>query len=364
MSKYNLAVFIGRMQPLHHGHIHNIKRALAVADHVLVIAGSANQPRTPKNPFTAAERAEMVKSVFPTSRVEVVGVEDYYPDATWLKQVQTVAHRHLINNGFDNVLEANVAILGHDKDHTSFYLEAFPTWDFIEIGHRIRTVITDEDGIERVYGEENGEILDATTIREHYFDGEFDKIITDVPPEILPFLDRFSKTKEYKTLVEELDYVRRYKKEWSVAPYPPTFVTTDAIVIQSSHVLLVKRKVAPGKGLWALPGGFVNQYERLEDGVIRELREETKLKIAERTLRSNIKHFEVFDAPGRSLRGRTITNAFLIDLGTAPKLPKVKGADDAEEARWFPLDLVDAMGSVLFEDHKSIIQTMSAKLKD
>ena len=117
MSKYNLAVFIGRMQPLHHGHIRNIKRALGVADHVLVIAGSANQPRTPKNPFTAAERAEMVKSIFPTDRVEVVGVEDYYPDAAWLKQVQTVAHRHLINTGFDNVLEANVAILGHNKSH-------------------------------------------------------------------------------------------------------------------------------------------------------------------------------------------------------------------------------------------------------
>jgi bifunctional NMN adenylyltransferase/nudix hydrolase len=128
--------------------------------------------------------------------------------------------------------------------------------------------------------------------------------------------------------------------------------------------LLVKRRVAPGKGLWALPGGFLNQNERLEDGVVRELREETKLKLAEGTLRGSIAHFEVFDAPNRSLRGRTITNAFLFALNDKPQLPKVKGADDAEEARWFPLDIVDAMGSVLFEDHKSIIQTMSAKIKE
>ena len=366
MSKhtYDLAVFVGRMQPLHHGHIRNIKHALGIADHVLVIAGSANQPRTPKNPFTADERAQMVKSVFPTDRVNVVGVEDYYPDAEWLKQVQTVAHKHLINAGFDNVLEAKVAILGHDKDHTSFYLSAFPTWKFIEIGHRVRKVRIDDDGVERVYGEEDGKILDATIIRNHYFDGEFDKVVDDVPTEILPFLDKFSKTKEYKTLVEELDYIRRYREEWDAAPYPPTFVTTDAVVVQSGHVLLVKRKVAPGKGLWALPGGFVNQYERLEDGMVRELREETKLKIAPRTLKKSVAHFQVFDEPNRSLRGRTITNAYLIDLGVAPQLPKVKGDDDAEEARWFPLDLVDAMGSILFEDHKRIIDTMTAKIED
>jgi bifunctional NMN adenylyltransferase/nudix hydrolase len=352
MSKYtyDLAVFIGRMQPLHNGHIRNIKHALGIANHVLVIAGSANQPRTPKNPFTADERAQMVKTVFPTDRVSVAGVEDYYPDAEWLKQVQTVAHKYLIGAGFDNVLEAKVAILGHDKDHTSFYLSAFPTWKFIEIGHRVRA--------------EGDKILDATIIRNHYFDGEFNEVVADVPTELLPFLDKFSKSKEYKTLVEELDYIRRYHEEWDAAPYPPTFVTTDAVVVQSGHVLLVKRKVAPGKGLWALPGGFVNQYERLEDGMVRELREETKLKIAPRTLKKSVEHFQVFDEPNRSLRGRTITNAYLVNLGVAPQLPKVKGDDDAEEARWFPLDLVDAMGSILFEDHKRIIDSMTAKIED
>lgn len=348
--KYDLAVFIGRMQPLHHGHVRNIKHALTIADNVLVIAGSANQPRTPKNPFTVAERTEMIKSIFPTNRVVVEGVEDYYPDALWLKNVQTVAHKHIINLGIEDIFEGKIAILGHVKDHTSFYLNMFPTWEFIEIGHRVR--ITGE------------KILDASTVREHYFDNNFDGIEEIVPAEVMAFLGRFYDTPEYHTLVEEQEYIHRYHKEWEAAPYPPTFVTTDAIVIQSGHVLLVKRRMAPGKGLWALPGGFLNQNERLEDGVIRELREETKLKVAKPVLKGSIKHFEVFDAPNRSLRGRTITNAFLFDLEDKPQLPKVKGADDAEEARWFPLDIVDAMGGVLFEDHKSIIQTMSAKIED
>lgn len=352
MSKeYNIAAFVGRLEPLHNGHIPNIEKALEIADHVLVIVGSANQPRTPKNPFTADERIEMIKSIYPDDRVQAIGVEDYYPDALWLKTVHTQVHTHLILNGVDT-LTAKVAILGHDKDHSSFYLSQFPTWKFIEIGHRIRA--------------NGGRVLDASVIRNHYFAGEFDAIVDDVPTEVLAFLDKFSKTPEYQKLVEEQKYFARYKEEWDVAPYTPTFVTTDAVVVQSGHVLLVKRRTQPGKGLWALPGGFINQNERLDDGVVRELREETQLKVPKRVIEGSIKHKHttVFDAPLRSLRGRTITHAFLIDLEPQPKLPKVKGADDAEEADWFPLNVVDAMGSILFEDHKLIIQTMVAKLED
>lgn len=352
--KYDIAVFIGRMQPLHNGHVQNIKNALEIANEVLVIVGSANQPRTPKNPFSADERTKMVKRVFPDNRVQVESVEDFYPDAVWLKSVQTAVHKHVINAGIDNFSEARVAILGHDKDHTSFYLKEFPTWNFIEIGDRLRQ----DDGFHQ--------IIDATDIRNAYFEGNFDYIADQAPSEVYKFLRGFYKTPEYDALVKEQAYFTRYKEEWSVAPYTPTFVTTDAVVVQSGHVLLVKRRTQPGKGLWALPGGFVNQNERLEEGVIRELREETKLKVPIPVIRGSIKrkHTTVFDAPNRSLRGRTITNAFLIDLEPQPKLPKVKGADDAEEARWFPLNVVDAMGSILFEDHKLIIQTMIPKLED
>ena len=349
--KYDLAVFIGRMQPLHNGHVQNINNALEIADNVLVIVGSANQPRTPKNPFTVGERTQMIKTVFPQDRVQVEGVEDYYPDALWLKGVQTVAHKHIISAGIELFTDAKIAILGHDKDHTSFYLNEFPTWDFIDIGHRLRHA-------------DFPRIIDATDIRNNYFGGAV--IVDEVPVEVSAFLQKFHNTPEYNMLVEEQAYIKRYKEIWEAAPYAPTFVTTDAVVVQSGHVLLVKRRTQPGKGLWALPGGFLNQKERLEEGVIRELREETKLKVPVRVLEGSIqhKHTTVFDAPNRSLRGRTITNAFLIDLESQPKLPKVKGADDAEEAKWFPLNVVDAMGSILFEDHKLIIQTMVAKLED
>jgi bifunctional NMN adenylyltransferase/nudix hydrolase len=132
------------------------------------------------------------------------------------------------------------------------------------------------------------------------------------------------------------------------------FVTVDAVVIQSGHILLVKRRARPGKGLAALAGGFIRQYERLQDACIRELREETKLKIPDPVLRGCIKRQHTFDDPHRSSRGRTITHAFLIELPAAENLPKVKGGDDAEKAFWLPL--ADMNPEKMFEDHYFIVR--------
>jgi bifunctional NMN adenylyltransferase/nudix hydrolase len=129
-------------------------------------------------------------------------------------------------------------------------------------------------------------------------------------------------------------------------------MTVDAVVVQSGHILLVKRGDMPGKGLWALPGGFLNQDEKMLDGAIRELKEETKIKVPVPVLKGSIKESKTFDAPNRSSRGRTITQAFLIDLGVG-ELPKVKGSDDAEKAFWVPFNKVKQ--EKMFEDHFHII---------
>ena len=147
--------------------------------------------------------------------------------------------------------------------------------------------------------------------------------------------------------------VKKYKEAWKAAPFPPTFMTVDAVVVQSGHILLVKRGDMPGKGLWALPGGFLNQGETMLDGAIRELKEETKIKIPVPVLKGSIKDSKTFDAPNRSQRGRTITQAFYIDLGFAEELPKVKGSDDAEKAFWVPFNQVKQ--ELMFEDHWHII---------
>ena len=133
MRKYKLAVFIGRMQPLHNGHVQNINKALEIADQVLVVLGSSNEPRTIKNPFTVEERTAQIESLWGTKaegnwRVRVASVEDdLYQETKWLEAVQAAAHNWETN-------DEDITILGHEKDDSSYYLKSFPTWDFTTIG--------------------------------------------------------------------------------------------------------------------------------------------------------------------------------------------------------------------------------------
>jgi bifunctional NMN adenylyltransferase/nudix hydrolase len=329
---------IGRFEPLHNGHTNNIKKAFDLAKHVHFIVGSSFQPRTIKNPFTHTERSsiliEYLKSINKINYTITCLKNHDYNDNLWIKGVQDALSKET----------GSIAILGYEKDDSSWYLRSFPNWKFESI-----------EG----YVEYGSHPIDATKIRELMFEGHLDYVAGAVPESTFNHMKSFVKTEVFKTLVEEYHYVKEYKKTWSVAPYPPTFVTVDAVVLQGGHILLVKRKVAPGKGLWALPGGFLNQSETTKEAMVRELKEETRLKVPSPVILGSVKHEKLFDKPDRSLRGRTLTHAFLVELtGGDNVLPKVKGSDDAAEAEWFSISDISRMGEVLFEDHASIISTM------
>jgi bifunctional NMN adenylyltransferase/nudix hydrolase len=213
----------------------------------------------------------------------------------------------------------------------------FPQWDFVNV--------------------EEIEPLSAVNIRDLYFKRSYNSnFIKNVVPETTyDFLQEFRKTGEFEQIIREREFVETYKKQYASLPYPPIFSTADAVVIQSGHVLMIKRRAEPGKGLWALPGGYVNANtdKSVEDAAIRELREETGIKVPAPVLRGNIKRSKVFDAIDRSPRGRIITHAFHIELPDG-ELPKVKGMDDAEKARWVPI--ADVKSEECFEDHYEILQ--------
>jgi bifunctional NMN adenylyltransferase/nudix hydrolase len=158
----------------------------------------------------------------------------------------------------------------------------------------------------------------------------------------------------YQDRCEEYKFIEDYKKQWANAPFPPTFVTTDAVVVQSGHVLVVRRKFNPGKGLIALPGGFIRGNEKIQSAAIRELKEETGIRVDAEDLVNNIVDNKVFDHPNRSLRGRTVTHAFYIRLKDG-KLPHIKANDDAERAFWMPLADVVLLENEFYEDHAQII---------
>lgn len=144
--------------------------------------------------------------------------------------------------------------------------------------------------------------------------------------------------------------LRGYREAWANAPYPPVFVTVDAVLRCQDHVLLIRRAHAPGKGQLAVPGGFIEQRETVWQSCLRELAEETHCDVPEITLRAALQSVAVFDHPDRSQRGRTITHAHYFDLGSGP-LPQVRADDDAMEAIWVPIADLPTMEEAFFEDH-------------
>lgn len=326
--KYDALVFIGRLQPFHRGHQSVIDEALKQAKEVVVVVGSSFAARNIRNPFTFEERKQMIKSVYPSDRVKVVPVSDYpYDDNKWINAVQKVVSEAVPH-------AKDIGLIGHSKDNTSYYLEIFPNWkNHIEV--------PDVRGI------------NATDIRTSLFEGSSRYAFDVMPKESFLHLEYlWLKIPDIFTLRHEYRMIKKYKESWKIAPFPPTFMTVDAIVIQSGHILLVERGDMPGKGLHALPGGFLNQNETMLDGAIRELKEETKIKVPIPVLKGSIKASKTFDAPNRSMRGRTITQAFFIDLGMGD-LPKVKGSDDAKHAFWLPFNQIKQ--EMMFEDHAHLI---------
>lgn len=332
---YKFCVFIGRFQPFHTSHEQVVKQALKEAEQVILVIGSARCARNIKNPWTFDERVAMIKNAGWTSdelrRMHFVPARDYYySDNVWVTQIQQAVDH--ITRG-----EQSVALIGSYKDSSSYYIKYFPQWDFIPA----KTTHT----------------TNATDIRTMMFEGKDESWRSTISPGALNWMygTNYFKSDAFAQVKEEFAFIEAYKAKWANTPFPVTFNTVDAVVVQSGHVLVVKRKFNPGKGLYALPGGFIKQTESLEAAAIRELKEETGIKLPAQLLKSAIVGNRVFDHPNRSLRGRTITHAYCFKLSEG-ELPEVRGSDDADTAFWLPLMDVARLEDEFYEDHAHIIQ--------
>lgn len=325
MKQYQYCVCIGRFEPFHNAHYELVKEALSLGETVLIIIGSAHKARTIQNPWTAEEREEMIRDTLTPEereRVRFFHVRDYfYINNRWLTEVQRI-----VSEATDGIDDDKICDIGE--------ISYFPQWKFFKMRSLDR-------------------MPHATTIRGLYFTHD-NAYKNHVSPAVAAYLENFKSTTAFKTLKDEYDHIRNYREAWNGAPFPPTFVTVDTVVIRSGHVLTVRRKGNPGRGLIALPGGFLNQKETIQEGALRELKEETGIKVSKEELEKAIVETKVFDYPGRSLRGRTVTHAFLIDLGNG-LLPTVKGSDDADKAWWMSLSDLATREADFFEDHFHII---------
>ena len=137
------------------------------------------------------------------------------------------------------------------------------------------------------------------------------------------------------------------KKKQYCYDHPRPSVTVDIVLFcrttRRAEVLLIKRARPPFKGYWALPGGFVDEGESLEEAAARELKEETGLSGV------RLQQVGAFGDPGRDPRGHTVSIAFAALLENRTE---AKADDDAEDAQWHSV----ARPPRLAFDHKKILR--------
>lgn len=343
----DICVFAGRMRPFTDAHLYNIRQGLAAAQYVVVLVGSANQPINFRNPFTFPEVREMVRSSLTpqeADRVFIFGIEDQDTDPKWVVEVQRQVNVLIKRLSFGR--DAAVSLIGHSKDDSSYYLEMFPQWGAINT-------------------ENFGNNLSATDIRKVLWEDSTSVGDLNLPRGTSLFLREWVHSDawwamkyEYEAHVHELQKFRPHPyNDWHWNE------CADAVAIQSGAVLLVKRGMSPGKGLWALPGGH-RQLERFRETALRELCEETGLDefnphLSKEVLRTLIWGEKLCDDPWRSTRMVTTSLAYGFRIPGTTR-PIVKGQDDAAEARWWNLDEVTR--EMMFEDHFNIIKHFADRI--
>jgi len=335
-------VFVGRFQPFHIGHAHVVAQALEKVDKLIIVIGSADRARNTRNPFSTAERMDMIRRSFhwesENGRIILRGIPDYPSDDRWETELRKIVASITSASGPG----ATVGLVGESKDHSSFYIKKFPEWGPIEI----------DPGFH---------LISATHIRARFISPLPEIAVNHLPTGTIEVLTEFQKGPYFPDRLAESKAREAKAKAWSAAPFPNKDYCADALMVQSGHVLLVTRDKWPGKGLLALPGGNVEEFERIRHAATREAREETAIsdtrgRIPHGRLDSYIVAEKQYDDPYRSDFGRVITTTFLYRLPDAKPLWSVKGEDDARDAAWYPIDKLQS--DRFHDDHFYIIQDM------
>ena len=283
MSK---ALVQGRFNPLHNGHIYLLEHACKNNDIVKIAKGTAQKSYTTKNPCTWQEVKEMFDNL-KNPKLEFYSIMDIHDRKNWVKHIQ------------DIVGDFDVVYLGPDNPDKELYEKE---------GHKVITIPKTHS-------------ICGTSVREKIAKGEQYKHL--IPETTQKVIDKYS--------IEE-----RIKVLNKIYRNPPTAV--DLVLEYQGGLVLVKRKNPPYG--WALPGGFQEMDESLENTAVREAKEETGLDI------KPVKQLKVYSEPNRDPRMHVNSVAFI-----AKGYGKLKAGDDAKEAR---IATLDNLPELLFDHPKRI----------
>jgi len=183
--KYDVIVYIGRFEPYHTGHDALVRLGLLLGKIVVIVLGSADEPRTRKNPLAALEREMLMSGCFTgadRARLRFAAVADTGDNESWVADVQAAVAQKAPG-------AARIALLGHFKDASSYYLNHFPTWHLESVSRANE--------------------LDATTVRKVMFDqtrtleARIEQLRGMVPAGALAFLEQWMSTDDFRALAEK-----------------------------------------------------------------------------------------------------------------------------------------------------------------
>ena len=352
-TEFPVACFIGRFQIPHEIHFLHLKNAYKKYGKVIVLVGSSNRSRDPKNPFTVEERVSIFKeymknNFIPDDAVQFIGIPDFKSIQKWTDYVK---------NEVQKVHQGAITLIGSYKDASSFYLDLFPEWE--------------QDFSPQIKG------FSSSYYRDPYWeDGE---ISLELPKETQKFMENFKNTREYFDIRQFDRGNKNYQRNMKKIPFPVPFLTGDALVECNGHILLIRRNSECGNDQLALPGGFFESglkynpntqlFEMTEsrdnnftDAAIREMSEEAGLSvngvvIPKKTLVDSVVQEKIYSEADRSLRWRIITQVAHINL-KMDTIPVAYAGSDAKEAIWMPISELRGKENEFFEDHFLIIDDL------
>lgn len=344
-----------RIEPLHNGHIGNIRAGLKRAKYFVLLIGSSNVARSYKNPLNYEERKLLVELCFPNEvadgRLIIRPMPDFFRNHEgWAENTKRIVRDVAAEIGAREGIEIEdsmIGLAGFRKDAaTSEYLDMFPEWGDIMLTERVPQI-------------------DATAIRAAYFQRDSVILADHLPAPVVAFLERFRLNPAFEVLVRErlnIDHIREvFNKD------DPQNYTGDILVLHRGKALLIRRGGDYGHDLWAFPGGIRDKGEDFLDCSLREVDEEcglTRLNdwLTVELLKSYVKLELYNDTPGRDLRGRYATMLYVIVIPEDMPIPVVKPMDDAKHAELVDPALIPE--TLWFCDHNGMFWDAILRLKE
>ncbi|WP_186645272.1 NUDIX domain-containing protein [Fluviispira vulneris] len=328
--KFDVAVFIGRFQPFHKGHVNSVRIALQSAQQLIIILGSYRMSASIRGPWAAEERIAMIQSALSPAqlkKIQFICIRDrLYNEDIWKSNIINEVEKKV---GSDK----SIAIIGHEKDSSSYYLRLFPNWKFMETGNYMG--------------------INATDIRMNYF--LRDKTVAlyeHIPEGVIPYLKKFKRTEDYKILKAKFNAYESLKLHMKKEPEK---TVCNAIIACGGYFLFVKRKEIFSQNLYSLPEATPKTNESYFECVARALLEETGLRISPEKLRQYYKKEGTFDYAGRNPLEKTISHTFLFELNDVP-YPKVTAGKNIAKVEWVLYDDIYLNENCFYSDFFQIIQ--------